>query len=149
MSGGDALRKTLAELKAAASDFHDDWRVIGSAAARLSGADVGEVRDVDLVLSERDARALAARWTSRLAPPPPPHDHFRSNPFYRFDGPLTVEAMANFEIRIEDAWRPVEIRTGVLIDGVFVPDVAEQIALLRMMNREKDGPRIKALQALL
>ncbi len=149
MSRRDALRETLLELKAVSADFQDEWKLIGSAAAHIAGADVGDIHDVDLVLSPFDARALALRWKARLLPPPPPHAQFRSDPFYRFDGPLTVEAMANFEINIAGDWRPVDLKTRLAIDGLFVPDVEEQIALLKLMGRAKDAPRIEALEALL
>jgi hypothetical protein len=149
MSEGDALQKTLADIKMVASRFQDAWWVIGSAAAHLAGADAGAVQDVDLLLSARDARLLTAKWQDRLLPPPAPSTQFRSDPFYRFDGPLAVEAMANFEMNVRGAWRAITPETCIEIDGVPVPNVDEQIRLLRMMDRIKDQPRIKALEALL
>ena len=37
-----------------APQFEDEWWIIGSAAAALAGADILDVADVDLLLSERD-----------------------------------------------------------------------------------------------
>ena len=57
------LAETLGLIAAAAPAFTDEWWIIGSAAAALAGADIAEVRDVDLLLSERDATAL---WRAGL-----------------------------------------------------------------------------------
>ncbi|OGT59398.1 MAG: hypothetical protein A3E01_08540 [Gammaproteobacteria bacterium RIFCSPHIGHO2_12_FULL_63_22] len=135
---------------AAAGDFSDDWWIIGSAAAALAGADIAEVGDVDLLLSERDARALLARWSAAPKAPPPPSDRFRSAVFARFEhGPLAIEAFGGFEMRVRGRWRAVEPMTRRHVGDVFTPSIAEQIVLLEAMGRDKDRPRIAALAARL
>lgn len=144
------LAETLALVAAAAGDFSDDWWIIGSAAAALAGADIAEVGDVDLLLSERDARALLARWSAAPKAPPPPSDRFRSAVFARFEhGPLAIEAFGGFEMRVRGRWRAVEPMTRRHVGDVFTPSIAEQIVLLEAMGRDKDRPRIAALAARL
>ena len=143
-----ALRDTLADIRAAAASFQDDWHVLGSAAAHLAGAETGPVADIDLLLSARDAGALAELWADCRQPTPPPSAQFRSDPFYRFQRALPVEAMANFEMLVDGRWRAVAFATRMPVDGLFIPSPAEQIAVLQQMGREKDQPRIAALAAL-
>ncbi|MEK7266934.1 MAG: hypothetical protein AAB227_12640 [Pseudomonadota bacterium] len=144
------LAETLGLIAAAAPAFTDEWWIIGSAAAALAGADIAEVRDVDLLLSERDATALLARWAGAPKAPPDPSDQFRSAVFARFQHlPLAVEAFGGFEMRVRGRWRRVEPMTRLRCGGVFTPSTAEQIALLEAMGREKDGARIAALRARL
>jgi hypothetical protein len=142
------LGETLREIARKATEFDDDWWIIGSAAAHLVGADVGEIQDIDLLLSERDALHLLQQWP----PPAPgggPTDQFRSRVFAHFDHlPLPVEIMAGFELRLAGAWRMIAPKTRMRSGEIFTPSVAEQIELLQMMNRKKDQPRIMALQSL-
>lgn len=144
------LAGTLDLIAAAAPEFSDDWWVIGSAAAALAGADITEVRDVDLLLSECDAKALLARWSAAPKTPPNPSDQFRSAVFARFEhGPLAIEAFGGFEMRVRGRWRGIEPMTRLRRGAVFTPSTAEQIALLEAMGREKDSARIAALRARL
>ena len=54
-----SLAAALDEVAAALRGARDPWWVIGSAAARLHGAET-PVADVDVLLSERDALVIAA-----------------------------------------------------------------------------------------
>jgi len=140
----------LAMIAEAAAAFRDPWRIIGSAAAILAGADAGVVRDIDLLLSMRDIAALKARWRALPASGPAPSATFRSAAFHRFETPFPVEAMAGFEIRTAQGdWVTVEPKTRIRRGRLFIPSVAEQIEILRLMGREKDAPRIAALARLL
>ena len=142
------LAATIDLIAAAAPHFRDEWWIIGSAAAALAGADIADVRDVDLLLSEGDATALLARWTHAANAPPDRSDRFRSAVFARFGhGPLAIEAFGGFEMRVRGAWRPVTPLTRVARGTVFTPSIAEQIALLEAMGRDKDSIRIEALRA--
>ena len=144
------LAATLAEIAAAAPAFEDEWWIIGSAAAALSGADIAIVRDVDLLLSERDARRLIGRWASAPKSTAAPDAQFRSKVFTRFEEtPLAVEAFGGFEMKVRGAFRPVAPLTRERRGGVFTPSVAEQIAILEAMGRDKDRARIAALRAAL
>lgn len=144
------LAETLWIIASAAPEFRDEWWIIGSAAAALAGAEIAEVRDVDVLLSARDARGLLKRWA--LAPKfaAAASGQFRSAVFARFEqAPLAIEAMGEFEMRVQGEWRRVWPSTREARGGVFTPSVAEQIALLKAMGREKDLPRIEALRARL
>lgn len=144
------LADTLARIADAASRLDDDWWIIGSAAAALSGADVPIVRDVDLLLSEADARRLLGLWAGEPRTGAAPDAQFRSAVFARYDAaPLPIEAFGGFEMKIRDRWRPVAPLTRIARGGVFTPSVAEQIALLEAMGRDKDAARIAALTARL
>jgi len=142
------LADTLDLIIAAALHFRDEWWVIGSAAAALSGAEIAEIGDVDLLLSETDAQALRSRWSVAPLTSPAPSDQFRSAVFFRCEtGPLAIEAFGGFEMRVRGLWRPVKPLTRVERGAVFTPSLAEQIALLEAMGREKDSIRIEALRA--
>jgi hypothetical protein len=144
------LAKTLDLIVEAAPAFEDEWWIIGSAAATLAGADIAEVRDVDLLLSESDAERLFARWSSAPQQEATPSGQFRSARFARFNhAPLAIEAMAGFEMKVRGCWRRIWPLTREARGGVYTPSIAEQIVLLEEMGREKDAPRIQSLRARL
>lgn len=119
----------------------------------LHGARGIEVRDIDLLLSRRDARiALERRGLPAAAGPP--HPLFRSEIFGRWqEPPYTIELFAGFSVRRGDAW--VEIVPTTRVDksvgraSLFVPSVEELIAWGRLYGRDKDARREPLLRALL
>jgi hypothetical protein len=144
------LAAAIAEIAGVSAWFEDDWWVIGSAAAALSGADIDAVRDVDLLLSENDARRLLELWKGEPSCGPAPDPQFRSSVFARFENTsLPVEAFGGFEMRIRGHWRAVTPLTREARGRIFTPSIAEQIALLEAMGREKDSARAAALRRLL
>lgn len=144
------LAETLSRIAAVSGRFEDDWWIIGSAAAALSGADVAVVRDVDLLLSEADARRLLDLWSGEPRKSAAPDAQFRSAVFARYEAPpLPIEAFGGFEMKVRARWRPVCPLTREAHGAVFTPSVAEQIALLEAMGREKDIARVAALKARL
>lgn len=144
------LAESLSRIAAVSDRFEDDWWIIGSAAAALSGADVSIVRDVDLLLSEKDARRLLDHWNGQPVKGAAPDAQFRSAVFARYEGtPLAIEAFGGFEMNIRGCWRPVAPLTRVAHGEFFTPSVAEQIAILETMDRDKDRARIAALKARL
>ena len=144
------LEQTLTMIAGAARVFKDPWRIIGSAAAHLAGADVSEINDIDLLLSIRDITLLKEQWRDIPVGPPVASDHFRSEIFYRFETPMPVEAMAAFELKTRNGdWLAIAPKTHIRHGALYAPDIAEQIAILRLMGRPKDAPRIAALERLL
>jgi hypothetical protein len=144
------LAGSLSRIGAVSGGFDDDWWIIGSAAAALAGADVALVRDVDLLLSERDARRLQDLWAGEPRLGAAPDSQFRSAVFARYAGaPLPIEAFGGFEMKVRGFWRTVTPLTREARGAVFTPSVAEQIALLEAMGRDKDRARIAALKARL
>ncbi len=144
------LAATLDEIAAASCIFEDDWWLIGSAAAALSGAEIIDVRDVDLLLSENDAERLVAYWPNAIRAAGAGEDQFRSAVFARYShAPLAIEAFGGFAMKIDSDWRPVVLKSRVSRGGVFTPSISEQIDLLRQMGRAKDHARIRALKKIL
>jgi hypothetical protein len=151
-----ALFVALAEL---VPDLHvhcaEPWCLIGSAAARLLGAEVS-VADVDVLVSRADAETLATLWAARRdATHVPADDHrFRSH-FVRFNFPgLPVEVMGGLELDQGEGegWQPVSpgrlVLAGVQGMAVPVPALDEQIRILESFGRDKDRERAAALRRL-
>ena len=131
----------------------DPWVLIGSAAARLIGADV-TVADVDVLTSVHDAESLIVHWQSHLdgIHAPDGSDRFRSR-FARFHfAGLPVEVMGGLELSGIDGWQPVQVREIVTVScvdmAVPVPSLAEQIRVLESFGRPKDQKRAGLLRAL-
>jgi hypothetical protein len=144
------LAATLDLIAEAAADFGAPWWIIGSAAARLSGAAIDNIADVDLLLAPADARRFIARFPPDRLAPKEPSAQFRSAVFARIvAAPLPIEAMAGFEMKIAGVWRRIAPESRVWRGRWATPAVDEQIALLGAMGREKDAPRLAALRALL
>jgi len=149
-----ALFVALAEL---VPDLHvhcaEPWCLIGSAAARLLGAEV-DVADVDVLVSRADADTLAERWADRrdAAHAPADADRFRSR-FARFRFPgLPVEVMGGLELDQGNGWQPVSpgrlVLAGLRGMAVPVPAPDEQIRILESFGRDKDRARAAALRRL-
>ncbi|HET6943115.1 MAG TPA: hypothetical protein VFH89_13225 [Sphingomicrobium sp.] len=127
------------------ADAEDDWWIIGSAAVALHGADVPSVRDVDLLMSTRDAGQLLKRVGGRPRDSKP-SAQFRSEVFGTwYDPPLPIEVMGGFSLNTANGWRPVllETREERRVEGYdfYVPCVGELKDLLRSFGRPKDIER--------
>jgi len=144
------LAASLQLIADAATIFEDGWLLIGSAAAHVVGADIGAIADIDLLLSERDINALDAHWRDRKRLAAQPSDRFRSQVFHRFDAPLPIEAMAGFELKTRNGdWLWLEPKSRAQFGAFYAPSLSEQVEILKLMGREKDTPRILALEKLL
>ncbi len=142
------LARTLDLVAEAAGALASPWWIIGSAAAVLAGLDE-QVADVDLLTGEADAAYLLCEWGVE-AQPPSPSPLFASTIFASVSvAPLPIEIMAGTRVRGE-ALVP---RTRVAVPWgdwrLYIPDVPEQIAILRRFGREKDLRRAERLEALL
>jgi hypothetical protein len=149
-----ALRTTLAAIVPDLRRYCDDpWMLIGSAAARMVGADV-TVADLDVLTSEDDAAHLQDCWATYRDDNYVPADgnRFRSH-FARFTFlPLPVEIMGGLELFGAEGWESVKIEHAVLIDvdgvDVLIPTPDEQIRLLEIFGRPKDMTRTMSLKSL-
>jgi hypothetical protein len=144
------LHETLVRVGAAMAPARDPWWIIAGAAAALHGAPI-EPADVDLLASERDARALLTKLG--VVATPSPSDRFRSALFARWsDPPLPVDIMAGFHVRHADDWRPLLPATRVsLILGdttLYLPSIPDLIAQCTLYGRPKDAERATLLQRL-
>lgn len=128
-------------------DTDDPWWVLGSAAMALIGVDPGEIRDIDVLVSPRDAQKLM--HVHRLANQADGGtDRFRSDCFLQpCLGDIPVEVMSGYRIFERGDWVSVAPATRLAITlgaaTVFVPDRADQIDLLKRLGRPKDMERLQ------
>jgi hypothetical protein len=152
MVPASTLAAALVQVAEAAAVARDRWWIIGSAAVALHGADVGEIGDIDLLMSRRDSARLLG--SLGLAPAPGvPSARFRSAAFGRFEARgVEVEVMGGLHLADGSGWRPVRLRgrESVMVAGrlVYRPPRRELAALLRRFGRPKDLVRAAALEAL-
>lgn len=144
------LSKTITYLTDALEHARDPWWIIGSAAVALHGANPGEIADVDVLLSERDARAVFAILGLPIQAGSP-DDQFASVLFAAWTKPpLTVEFMAGLSTMQGGLWEQVALTTRetheVFGRPVFLPSVSELSDLLRRFGRAKDHDRLRALE---
>jgi hypothetical protein len=138
------LAAALAEVRAAAAGARDRWWIIGSAAMALQGVEGLEVGDVDLLMSRRDAAALLRAKGIEPAPGET-GGRFLSDVFGRWSaGAYVVETMGGFHVD------GLELVPGTRVEaaGLFVPGVAELIAMCALFGRPKDEERARRLRGL-
>jgi hypothetical protein len=130
-----------------------DWWIIGSGAMNLCGVET-EARDVDVLGSEATIAAVVKSLD--LKPFPPSNDPlFRSLMFARHDLPdaVPVEFMGGFEVRAGGVWQPLVIHSRREIKTpngpVFVPELEEQIEILKLFGRDKDLKRADLIRKFL
>ena len=146
------LTATLALLAPHLAELKEPWWLFGSAAMVVHGAGPLAPGDVDLLVSRADAQSLLARLGLPLAPGSK-SDRFRSEIFACWRaGPLPVEILAGFHVRVGSVWEEVRPHSRVAIPlpsgTVYVPDMPELIALCRRFGRSKDIERVGMLEAL-
>lgn len=147
------LAATLTAVVVAAPGLRDDWWIFGSAGMALAGVPGLTPPDLDLLVSERDARHLIGLWSADVDTSPGA-GLFRSKIFAKAQiAPLPIEIMSGFEVMTGGAWSPVRLKTRVAVrhgaGTVFIPAVAEQVEICRTFGRPKDLARIPALEALI
>jgi hypothetical protein len=138
---------TLAEMLAEAED---DWCLIGGTALVLLEVPSVRVRDMDVVLSVRDAERVLGRL-GVVPPRPEPSERFRSRVYAQIGDDIQFDLMAGFEVRTETGWESVppqpSIEMGVGAHSIFVPSREEMARILRMFGRPKDLERLQLLEA--
>ncbi len=150
----DALEQAIAEaVPELRRHCRHAWQLIGSAAAKLVGADV-TVADLDVLTSAEDADRLAEAWFARRESSyePAGAERFRSR-FARFRfAAMPVEVMGALELNAGQGWRPVTVGEVIAVRvagmDVPVPSVTEQIRILESFGRPKDLHRAALLRAL-
>ncbi len=145
------LAETLRQIADAAESAQDDWWLIGSAAVALHGGAVGALKDVDLLMSERDAAALLRRAGIEPAAGVP-DAMFHSAVRGSWEGPpVPVDVLGGFTFAAAEGWQALALTTreaiAVVDRTVYVPAVAELKALLLSFGREKDLARAALLDA--
>jgi hypothetical protein len=147
-----ALSETLSMLARAAQDAEDDWWLIGSAAVVLHGGQVLHVKDVDLMMSVRDADAFLHRVGGDRGAVEP-SERFQSDVFGVWnEPPVPIEIFGGFRLAIEGVWQDVSFATrepvAVANARVFVPSATELVRLLHSFGRAKDLERAARLAQL-
>ena len=141
------LEPTLADISRLANRLQDDWWILGSAAIALTGVAI-EVLDVDLLVSERDARTLLADWALPGAAGDG-EERIRSIRGEHAGTPIPIQIMGGLEVCTEGTWVPVtpNTRERIALPGgaVYIPDAADQLALLLMFRRTQDLVRAEML----
>lgn len=119
------LRQSLAMTGEAIAQACDPWWFIGSPAVMLHGADVPDIKDVDVLMSMSHAEQVLRNLGLRSRPPTS-STMFRSSAFGTWTAPpLPVEIMGDLKLATPAGWCPVRPKTRepVTIDGhrLFVP----------------------------
>jgi len=146
------LAETLSMLAQAVQDAEDDWWLIGSAAVVLHGGQVPLLKDVDLMMSARDAEAVLRRVGGKRGGAEP-SERFQSDIFGVWsEPPVPIEIFGGFRLATGGAWREVSFATrepvAVGSAHVFVPSAAELVRLLHSFGRAKDLERAARLAQL-
>lgn len=148
----EPLRRTLEAVADLAAPAAEPWWIIASAAVALHGAPVEDARDVDLLMSEEDARAtlLRAGVEPRAGEGT---TQFRSAVFGTWLGtPLPVEIFGGFEFAGPAGWTRVlpDTREPIAVGSktLFVPSAAELREMLIGFGRRKDLARAELLRSL-
>jgi len=127
----------------------DDWWVIGSAAVALHGGQVGHLKDIDVLMSARDADALI-KQVGATRGEPDRSEQFRSQVFGVWNAPpVPVEVFGGFRLATDDGWKDVAFssREAVKIGAatLFIPSKSDLIAVLHTFGRPKDLGRAALL----
>lgn len=147
----DKITQSLASITVELQEISPDFYVIGASAMILSGIEVGETADIDILTTEMNSCKLQhlLKTYMEISPETKVDDLFRSN-FARFKLPLMdIEVMGDLQIKKNDIWQSVcvkeykEIFIGNLI--IKIPTIEEQKRILSLFGREKDLKRILIL----
>ena len=158
----DKITQSLASITVELQEISPDFYVIGASAMILSGIEVGETADIDILTTEMNSCKLQhlLKTYMEISPETKEDDLFRSN-FARFKLPLMdIEVMGDLQIKKNDIWQSVCVKEykemnkkigkeqylvfiGNLI--IKIPTIEEQKRILSLFGREKDLKRILIL----
>jgi len=128
-----------------------DWWLIGGAAFYAHGVGSGNLKDIDVLIGNGDAKRMEQAPGMRLLERNQ-NELFHSSHYFIHDTEaVPVEFMANLKVRKNDEWQLLAPKTRVLktIDNieVYVPDTMELIEIAQLFGRKKDLSRAKQLSA--
>ena len=127
----DKITQSLASITVELQEISPDFYVIGASAMILSGIEVGETADIDILTTEMNSCKLQhlLKTYMEISPETKEDDLFRSN-FARFKLPLMdIEVMGDLQIKKNDIWQSVcvkeyeEIFIGNLIINRSFPKI--------------------------
>lgn len=143
----------LRQVPALLAQAHNPWWVIGAAAAKLHGADLGPLKAVEVVVSPGDARRildeLGLENTAKSAAMPLVRSRMLG---VGSVGELKLDILSSLEARAGGAWQGVtpKSRVALKVEGaeLFVPDCDEMLAIFATLGRPKDLRRAEALRTV-
>lgn len=147
----EKIVQTIISIANELQEVTPEFYIIGASAMILSGIEIGETSDIDILTTEATSFKLQHLLNKykEISPRTKEDDLFRSN-FARFNLPLMdIEVMGNLQIKKNDIWQSVciheykEVFIGDLI--LRVPTIKEQKRILSLFGREKDLKRILIL----
>lgn len=147
----EKIVQTIISIANELQEITPEFYIIGASAMILSGIEIGETSDIDILTTETNSFKLQHLLNKykEISPRTKEDDLFRSN-FARFNLPLMdIEVMGNLQIKKNDIWQSVfiheykEVFIGDLI--LRVPTIKEQKRILSLFGREKDLKRILIL----
>lgn len=147
----EKIVQTIISIAPELQEITPEFYIIGASAMILSGIEIGETSDIDILTTETNSFKLQHLLNKykEISPRTKEDDLFRSN-FARFNLPLMdIEVMGNLQIKKNDIWQSVfiheykEVFIGDLI--LRVPTIKEQKRILSLFGREKDLKRILIL----
>lgn len=146
------IKFTLHEAAAGLKLLNGDFYIFGGAAMVLSGIDIGETADIDILTTSAHSDLLKTVWAEKLLAVAVKKESelFRSAfAQYKFTD-MMVEVSGDLEICKDTVWQPVLIHHYHTIQigdlSVKVPTVEEQIRLLRLFGRAKDLQRLTLVE---
>ena len=108
----DKITQSLASITVELQEISPDFYVIGASAMILSGIEVGETADIDILTTEMNSCKLQhlLKTYMEISPETKEDDLFRSN-FARFKLPLMdIEVMGDLQIKKNDIWQSVCVK---------------------------------------
>jgi hypothetical protein len=142
-----ALRESYPQLK----QLKDDYYIIGATALILSGIEIENTNDIDIVVSERDAEWLKSEWKNKkINISPDASILFRSNySRYQFSD-IEIEILGSLEVNKDNNWTPLLIKDFTIYEKtgfqVKIPTRIELVRILNFFGRKKDLERLKLIQ---
>ncbi|MFV0538100.1 MAG: hypothetical protein ACK5M3_12125 [Dysgonomonas sp.] len=147
----ERLERTIADIAINLAQTKDDFFIIGASALVLSGIDIENTEDIDILTSKRDALILQELWEDKtVSNHIAKHSNlFRSNfNRYRFQW-MDVEVMGGLEINIDGKWTLLTINDYIIHNvgniEIKIPTLQEQRRIFALFGREKDNQRLKLI----
>jgi len=138
-----ALKESYPTLK----QLKDDFYIIGASALILSGIEIENTSDIDILVTERDAVWLRKEWENKSINFIPSNSVlFRSN-YSRYEFPdMDIEIIGSLKVNKEGIWKPLVIKDFIIFETdefqVKIPTIEEQVRILILFGRKKDLDRL-------
>ena len=124
--------------------LQNDFFIIGSSALILTGIEIEDTLDIDILTSSKDADFLKQSWKDRCIKEYNTQDNdlFRSN-FSRYNfNLLDVEILGELEVQRNNNWEQLIIQDYTVISKdeieIKLPTIKELERILKLFGRDKD-----------